>query len=124
MLAQQIITVLLTWGIAEVLCRSFLRCSAYRAVANLLVANLIALIDAGRDQVGGVEDPRQAELQELLRERKQRLAEARAQLDLATRATDATEHLVLVEDELEQIQQRLAEIEQRRNPAAPEAVSC
>ncbi len=121
MLVQQMVTLFFSWCIAEVLCRLLLGCSAFRAVVDLFLVNLLALFNPAPDQIVGVEDPRQAELQELLNERKQRLAEARIQLDLATRATDATEHLVLVEDELAQIQRRLAEIEQRREGARASA---
>jgi len=100
MFAQLIVTVLLTWLTAEVLCRALLGRSLRGAARRALG---LTDRDADTNRLG-----------RLLRRRQRELESARQRLELTSEATDVSSELAAVEEELSDLEQRLAKIEESR----------
>ena len=112
MFAQLLITLVVVWLIAELLCRVILGQSL--AVA---ARDLVALDDAPEAEpqaVAPVIEPH-ATLRRLLGDRQRELAETKSRLELAMEAAEVAEQLALREAELAVAEGRLAEVEQRRH---------
>jgi hypothetical protein len=103
MFAQLLITIAVTWIVAELLCRWLLGVSAHRYLMNILSG----------DQPADAESEH-ADLENLLRTRLAELQSARERLRLARSTADVTDNLTQVENELGEVERRLTELEKSR----------
>jgi len=108
MFAQLLITIVIAWLLTELLSRAVLKVPAYEALRDLL-----GMDDLGDPAEVG-DDVDHADLRRLLMQRRHDLEEARVRLNLASRASDVTDQLEVVEAELERVELRLAEAEGNR----------
>ncbi len=102
MFAQALITIILTWALAEVSCRVFLNMTPVQAIKEIF---------------GPPTDPRfegNEDLYELLQTRREELRVTRVRLRLTAKATGVTENLERTEQELRELEARLTELERQR----------
>jgi len=103
MFAQALITIILTWAVAEIGCRVVLGMTFVTAIKEIFSSDPDPLLEANEDLV------------DLLRRRREELQVARVRLRLTAKATGVTENLKIVEQELEELETRLADLEHQRS---------
>ncbi len=123
MFAQLVITLVIVWIIAEVLCRLILGPSVATAARELLgITEETRPASSAPNSENASGAPPAAEpnatLRRLLADRRRKLAEASARLELTAEAAEVAEQLALREAELAVTEGRLAEVEHRRSGGA------
>ena len=111
MFAQLVITLVIVWALAEVLCRLILETSVAAAARELFTDPDVPEAEP-RAAAAAVEP--NASLRRLLGERRRKLAETKSRLELAVEAAEVAEQLARQEAELDDAEGRLAEAERRR----------
>jgi hypothetical protein len=105
--AQLVITIVLAWLVAEMLCRLSFGRSATSAVR--------LFFDPYADErTRRAAETSHPDLRNLLRERREQLDSARTRRDLAERAAGVSEELTSVEQELSALEERLDDLERER----------